>query len=416
MATPQVAPPAPGGAGVAAASAFVGDAGAACRPVLGRVVMLLENQTYPEDVRVRNEAESLTRHGWQVTVIAPRREGQQARETVRGVRVWRFRLPHAGAGMKGYLAEYAVAHAQLWSRALVRLVRGADVVHLHNPPDTLFPIGLLARGLGKRLVYDHHDLSAELFAEKFGSSRVETVLRAAQWASFRSADAAIVTNESQREVALSNGARDSGDVHIVRNGPRRHTLVETVRPRAGVLADPRLVFVGEIASQDGVADLPALLAHPDLARAHLTIVGDGPDRDELERQFAAAGLSDRVRFTGWVKHEEVAGLIAEADICVDPAPCTPLNHQSTMIKIGEYLAAGRPVVAYELVESRRTARDAARFARAGNSRGFGDLVAELAKDPDRRIALGVRARARAEELVWERSEEVLIRAYATLVP
>lgn len=403
-----VEPPSPG-------SASPGERGPAHvadpRP---RVVMLLENQSYPEDVRVRNEAESLVRAGWDVTVCAPRRDGQTARAVVDGVEVQRFRLPAVTEGVGGYLREYAVAHVHLFARGLVQLIRGADVVHLNNPPDTLFPIGLLARLLGRKVVYDHHDLAPALFESKFGSSRIVRVLRAAQRASFRTANAVLVTNESQREEAL---AGRTAEVTVVRNGPRLASLAPVSLPASvGALDDPELVFVGELASQDGVMDLVELLRHPLLERARLTIVGDGPDRAPLEQAFEQHGLAGRTRFTGWVKHAEVPALIEAADICVDPAPANDLNDRSTMIKIGEYLAAGRPIVAYGLKETRRTALDAALFADPGDAEAFARLVADLAEDAERRLELGKRGRARAEDLVWERSEAALTAVYDGLRP
>ena len=375
--------------------------------------MLLENQTYPEDVRVRNEAEALAHAGWSVTVVAPRRSGQPSRATVDGVRVRRFRLPQSGGGVLGFLLEYTVAHVQLFLRGLDELRRGAEVVHLHNPPDTLFPIGLLARALGRSVVYDHHDLSPELFVSKFGSSPAVRVLAAAQRTSFRTATIALVTNESQREVAVASGA-DAARVRVVRNGPRERSLSGSGDPRPGVLERPRLVFVGELASQDGVMELPDLLEHPRLRGAELTIVGDGPDRRALEERLAARGSSARVRFEGWVPHSDVGALIAGADVCVDPAPCNPLNHRSTMVKIAEYMAAARPVVAYELVETRRTAGEAALYAPCGDPGAFGELVSQLAEDGEERLRRGRRGRERALELVWERSEQVLLKAYSGL--
>jgi glycosyltransferase involved in cell wall biosynthesis len=378
--------------------------------------MLVENQTYPEDVRVRNEAESLTRAGWAVTVCAPLRAGQPKRAVIDGVEVRRFKLPTETEGITGYLREYGVAHVVMFIHAVVQLIRGADVVHLNNPPDTLFPIGLLARALGRKVVYDHHDLAPDLFESKFGHSRVVALLKAAQRASFKTADRVIVTNESQRDDAVAARGSDEA-VAVVRNGPRRASLAPAASPpRGGVLDDPRLVFVGELASQDGVMDLVTLLRDPRLAKATLTVVGDGPDRAPLQRALADAGIADRVHFTGWVKHTEVPGLIEAADICVDPAPANKLNHRSTMIKIGEYLAAGRPAVAYELLETRRTALDAAAYAPAGDAEAFARLVADLAADPGRRELLGARARERALELVWERSEETLVGVYDGLRP
>src|SRR5438045_3601196 len=91
-----------------------------------RIAMLLENNAYPADVRVRREAESLVRAGHRVTVLAPRAPGQERIEEVHGVRVRRFRLPAAaGAGGKlGFAAEYAAAALALHAGALRELARG----------------------------------------------------------------------------------------------------------------------------------------------------------------------------------------------------------------------------------------------------------------------------------------------------
>jgi glycosyltransferase involved in cell wall biosynthesis len=296
------------------------------------------------------------------------------------------------------------------------LARGADVLHLHNPPDTLFPAGMLARALGRKVVYDHHDLSPELFADKFGPSPVVRLLAHAQRASAVIANATLVTNRSQAAAVAEASPSASRRTTIVRNGPPRDAVATFVSMRDGALDAPELVFVGTLESQDGVFDLPELLRAIDRElgsrEARITVVGDGTARPELERRLARQpSLAGRVRLTGRVPHEEVAVLISEADIAIDPAPGTPLNHQSTMIKIGEYLAAGRPTVAYRLDESVATGGDAVRFADCGDLEGFAGAVAELARDERLRREAAERALRRAEDLVWERSAEELARVY-----
>jgi glycosyltransferase involved in cell wall biosynthesis len=179
------------------------------------------------------------------------------------------------------------------------------------------------------------------------------------------------------------------------------------------------VFVGTLESQDGVFDLPDLLRAVDeelgSSGTRLTVVGDGTARPELERRLAAEpSLAGRVRITGRVPHEEVAGLISNADIAIDPAPGTPLNHQSTMIKISEYLAAGRPTVAYRLRETEATGGDAVRYADCGDVRDFARAVADLVRDEELRRTASQRALERAPELVWERSAKRLERVYEEL--
>jgi glycosyltransferase involved in cell wall biosynthesis len=379
-----------------------------------RVLMVLENFAYPQDTRVRPEAETLARAGYAVTVLAPRRRGQPLRERIAGVNVRRFWLPRSSDTVRGFFVEYGVAHAQLLLWALRELARGSDIVHLHNPPDTLFLIGLLARALRRKVVFDQHDSAPELFEEKFGASPLMRVVRAAQRAAIRTATAVIVTNESQKRLALERVKRQPQTLAIVRNGPPAGWLSADVDHRAGRLANPHLVFVGELLQQDGVLDLPGILGHSALSGASLTVVGDGTCREELVRRFAALGIQNRVSLTGEVAHDDVLKLLHGADIAIDPAPCNAYNQISTMMKIAEYLAAGRPVVAYRLTETERTAGVAALYAKCHDVDDFARQIARLAGEPDLRAHVTDAARARAQELVWEHSEERLLELYAGL--
>jgi glycosyltransferase involved in cell wall biosynthesis len=377
--------------------------------------MLLENFTYPADTRVRNEAESLAAAGYRVTVIAPRGPDQASRERLRGVEIHRYRTVWASRALWSYALEYGIAHLQLLVRTIVELARGAHVLHLNGPPDTLALAGVVARLAGRRVVYDMHDSGPELFQAKFGSSALAArLLRAAQRAAIRCADQVIVTNETQRELAMSRAGRSERDVTVVRNGPRASEFPEPTPGRPGELRSPKLVYVGTLDVQDGVLELPELLRSPELAGAHLTIVGDGAAREELQQRGRRAGVEGRMTFTGHVPHERVANLIADADIGVDPAPPTELNHGSTMIKVAEYMGCERPLVSYDLRETRRTAGDSSLYAPNGDQRLFNELVGELARDGQRRLQLGRLARERALELAWDRSERALLSVYERL--
>jgi glycosyltransferase involved in cell wall biosynthesis len=411
--------------------------------------MLLENNAYPADVRVRREAESLRDGGWDVHVIAPRAVGQRRRELVDGVRVERFRLPREREGVGALLAEYLVANVQLHARALRALARGAHVLHLHNPPDTLFPIAWVARALGRAVVFDLHDLAPELFAEKFGGGTagaaatdadatrhaalppaptggglatrlVVRVLRACERRTARAASVVLATNASYREVIVDRDGVPAERVAVVRNGPLAATIVAQPSLREGALDDPRLLFLGSLESQDGVDELPALLhalhERCGLRGATLTCVGDGGRCGAVQAACRAAGLDNAVTFTGQVSHEDVPQLLAAADVCVDPAPPGPLNDRSTMIKIAEYLAAGRPVVANPLVETRWTAGETIAYAARPSADGLADAVAALCADPARRRALASAGLERVRHLTLEHSAVGLLRAYAPLAP
>src|ERR1700746_184894 len=219
---------------------------------MARVTMLLENNPYPQDVRGRSEAESLARAGHRVTVYAQRAPGQPRRERIAGVFVRRFRLPATPASHLGFVLEYTIANANLYLAGVAELLRGAAVVHLHNPPDTLFGVGFLARLLGRQVVFDHHDLAPELFEAKFGRSRVSGILRLFERLTFRSSTLVVAANESHREIAETRGGVPSRRIVVVRNGPPRKAYEAASEPRGGALEDPHLLFLGSMESQDGV--------------------------------------------------------------------------------------------------------------------------------------------------------------------
>jgi len=108
--------------------------------------------------------------------------------------------------------------------------------------------------------------------------------------------------------------------------------------------------------------------------------------------------------------------VATADLCLDPAPLNEFNNISTMNKIVEYMSAGKPIVAFDLLEHRRTALDAAYYVEPNVVGKFAAAVRELLQDTRRREQMSEFAKAHFHDvLAWEISESKLVRAYAELL-
>jgi glycosyltransferase involved in cell wall biosynthesis len=382
-----------------------------------RITMLVENAPYPQDPRVRQEAESLADAGHSVCVIAPRRAGQTKRETIRGVEVRRFRSVKM-AGRAGLFLEYAVAASVLNVAAVLALFRGSVVLHLHNPPELFFPTGALFRLVGRQVVFDHHDLSPELAEVLFGRGLLYALARLCERLTFGVSTHVVAANISHAEVAQTRGHKRAEQVTVVRNGPDRSWTERPLNLRRGALESVQLVYVGNVAPQDGLDGMAEVLAClrelTPVVPALLTVIGDGDALPQVRAAMEAHGVSEDVRMLGWQPPACVPALIENADIGVDPAPSTPLNERSTMIKVMEYMALGKPVVAYDLCESRRTLGDAGTLVRPGDARAFAEQIALLARDPVKRMSLARSARERARELTWDNSEPALIAAYGAL--
>ena len=145
---------------------------------------------------------------------------------------------------------------------------------------------------------------------------------------------------------------------------------------------------------------------------HTTFIGSGDAFDEMVVLARRLGLEGVVEFTGRVPDETVQRYLSTADVCLSPDPKNPLNDVSSMNKVVEYMAMGRPVVSFDLHEARVTAQDAAVYAFGNDETQFAKLISELLDDPDRRECMGRIGRRRVEQtLSWEISRRNLLAAY-----
>jgi glycosyltransferase involved in cell wall biosynthesis len=408
----------------------------------GRILMLVEN-CFPRDTRVRNEACTLATSGFKVTVVALRGSGERLREIVNGVTVYRIprltlfrKLPgrdtkhswisaslNKGSVVLGYLTEYVYfTTACLLLSLFIAWRDGFDVIHAHNPPDTLFVVGAVHKLFGKRFVFDHHDLSPELYRSRYNTAQgvVTRVLAGLEKLSLSLADIVIATNGSYRAIEIERGAIDPTKVFIVRNGPDlgRVRLIgpdQVLRSRAGTI----LGYVGAMNPQDGVDHLLRVLRSLlyDLKRSDFfcVLIGDGDSREELTVQAVRLGVADHVEFTGFIPDEQMVRYLSTTDICLDPNPSSPLNDVSTWIKVMEYMALGKPVVSFDLKETRTSAGDAAIYVHPNDEREFAKAIAGLMDDPAVRSSKGQCGKMRVErELNWSVTSRNLLRAYDRL--
>jgi glycosyltransferase involved in cell wall biosynthesis len=387
-----------------------------------RVLMLLENDTYPQDTRVLKEATTLTGNGYRVALICPRRRGQPFQETMDGVEIYRYPRLFAGGGRFGLALEYAWAMAALtvltfavWAR------RGFDIVHLHNPPDALFLIALPYKLAGKRLVYDQHDLVPELLQAKSpGAGRPVRLASFLEGFSCALADVVICESDPARRVLLGRHRIRASKVTVVGNGPEAARMAALARTGgSGGNGRTTIGYLGYLDPQDGLgsllASLECLIRDCGRQDFHCLVIGDGEARAALQREATSRGLDRFVSFTGRLPWEKAMRLLAAAEVCVDPAPFNVYHDKNTAVKVLEYMALGRPMVVYDLAGHRASAAGAALYARPGDEQDFALKIAQLMDDRELARRLGKLGRERfLEHLSWEKMGGNLVSAYSGL--
>jgi glycosyltransferase involved in cell wall biosynthesis len=388
-----------------------------------RVLILVENLPSPFDRRVWQEAMTLRDAGYVVSIICPTGKGCEKKfEAIDGIAIWRYDLPLEGRGALGYAIEYSTA--LLWTFLLswrVLLSRGFDVVHACNPPDLFFLIGGFFKLFGKRFVFDHHDIGPELYEAKFGRRDVfyRLMLMLEHW-TFRTADVSIATNESYRRIAIERGRIARERVFVVRSGPsleRLRILPPDERLKRG---RRHLVgYVGVMGKQEGIDLLLQAVRHIvfDLGRSdvHFGLVGGGTSLEPMKALAAELGVAEFVTFTGRVPDGEMLAMLNTAEVCVNPDIATDMNDKSTMNKIMEYMALGKPIVQFDLVEGRCSAQRASLYARRNDPVDFAEKIVQLLDDPPARTDMGEFGRRRVEnELEWRHEAPKLLAAYEAL--
>ncbi|WP_447153487.1 glycosyltransferase family 4 protein [Nakamurella sp. GG22] len=385
------------------------------------VLIIVENLSVPFDRRVWQESRALSEAGYEVTVICPQgtTRDTDSHSVIEGIHIYRYPLRAATGGPAGYLREYGSALWHSFSLAWKLSRQGRfDIIQACNPPDLLFLVALPFKLQGTMFIFDHHDLVPELFESRFGRrGLLRTLVVLLERITFALADTVISTNESYRGVAMRRGKVRPERVHVVRSAP---DLARFTR----VPADTSLrrgkrfltCYLGVMGPQDGVDYALRAVAHlrHTLNRTdfHAVFIGSGDSFDDLVALSYELGIQDIVEFTGRVPDAVVHLYLSTADVCLAPDPKNPLNDVSTMNKIVEYMAMGRPVVSFDLTEARVSAGDAAVYATPNDEREFACLVGELLDDPDRRRAMGRIGRKRVEDtLSWEISRNKLLAAY-----
>lgn len=389
-----------------------------------RVLMLLENNPYPGDRRVVSEASALSEEGYRVTVIAPAAPGERWHEVVDGVAAYRYPPPPALDGVLGFVWEYGYSVTASVALSMLVFCRdGFDVVHAHNPPDLFVFVAAFYKLFGARFVFDHHDLAPEMYCARFGVRSRAAIYRVLVWLerlSCRLADRVIATNESYRALEAQRDRVPRERITVVRNGPDLNRL-RRVDPDPDLRRRGQTIigYVGAMGVQDGVDYLLRALRHLvcDLHRDDFfcVLVGNGDAWPRLRALTSELGLEEHVWFTGMLSSTEFLPYLSAADICVEPAPSNPYNDRSTTIKIMEYMALAKPIVAFDLPEHRFTACDAACYVQPNDELEFARALARLMDNPERRAIMGALGRQRVESaLAWPHSVPGLLEAYRAL--
>ena len=305
--------------------------------------------------------------------------------------------------------------------ASVRNLKGYDVLHERNH---MHGIGgaLASIWLGIPLIYSvHADFLLEHSYLGISHTRLERWLAGlTAMLNYRVATAIVCVSRATKDHLIRTYRVPAEKIFVIPNGaaPNERIGEEQIidlKFRLGIDEHPTIGFIGAFYKWHGVESLIEVLSlvleHMDVC---LVLVGDGPERSAIAEQAARRGLSDNVRFAGWVPYSDVPTYLGLIDVAVAPYPPLPQPLWFSPLKLFDYMASGKAIVASGIGQIREVIDDGETgvLVEPGNSFAMANAIVELLCDPSRRRELGENARATLEtKYTWDHCVERLETIY-----
>lgn len=388
------------------------------KPAIKKKIAMVVFSTYPEDPRVRREAEALVSAGASVSVICISKEGAPGRDVVSGVSVFRLPVLRKRGNVVRYLWEYMAFSLLSWIVLTGLHIREKfDFVHVHNMPDFLVFVATLPRLLGAKIILDLHDPTPEVFQTKYSLSPGHGVIKLLCYLermSIRFSHIVLTPNTAFKELFVSRGC-PAQKIHIIMNSPDPLVFASNGGHSRKEGNDFLLMFHGTIVERHGLdTALDALLQlKKEMSGIQFHVFGEGDFTDEFLALCDRKNLKEIVRYHGHIPNSEIPSWIDRVDLGIIPNKAGVFTELNFPTRIFEYLACHKPVVAPRTKGILDYFDDESLFLfDPGDPRSLAQTILRAAEDASLRLEIVNRGRVILEKNSWEEQKLSLHRLYA----
>ncbi len=389
--------------------------------MMKKILLIVQNNSFPWDSRVYKEAASLQSHGYEVFVISPRSSiDSERRENIDNIHVLRYKDNKSNGTILGFVFEYLTSLTKIYFFSLyLVLFKKIKAVHVANPPDFFWPLAFFLYFFKVKFIYDQHDLATLMFRIKFNNPLIRRFVDFSERMTVKFSSGIIVANETFRNRLLGKAWLKDKPCAIVYNGPKSNFKAQFNQALHTKYTGYKVaLFVGLMTVNDNVeviieaADI--IINKFNRREIKFVLVGEGEVKDKLQEFSSKLNVKEYIDFTGLVNASEVMEYIELADVCLAPDQRNGLNEYLTLIKILEYMKLSKPFVAFQLDETMVMAKDSGLYAKDVND--FAHKILYVIDNPEVGYSYGYRGHQRVmRNFLWKHSESMLINFYKTLV-
>jgi len=393
----------------------------------GKKAGLVVLSSYPFDARPRRTADALVRQGMSVDYICVTDGKSPWHEKINGLNVFRVPIEHQRGGKLAYAYQYS---AFTLAAAVILAARSQrpryDLIYINNMPDILVASALLPKMLGAKVILDLHDPMPELMAAIFAKHANSKSIRLMKWLekwSMARAHQIVTPNRACQRIFAARSCPE-GKIVVVMNSPD-----ESIFPFQSVCSRPALqrnsdqpfvvMYHGTLVERNGLDMAVEAFAYvrSKIPRAQLRIYGEAtPFLERVMRSAREGGLEQNVLHFGKRSLEEIVAAIDACDVGIIPNPRNAFTNINTPVRIFEYLARGKPVIAPRTPGIQDYFdEDSLVFFDAGNAEQLAQRIEFVVFHPEEVVSIATRGQQIYRAHSWEQEGSTLVRVVENLL-
>lgn len=390
--------------------------------------MLLDH-SYPPDQRVENEAESLVKNGFEVTVLAIGNDDRPARDNFDGTRIHRINVPIPLRDKLRGLVGFFNIYGNLLARYIIKAhkERSIDVIHVHDL--YLSKAGVIAqKKLNIPLVLDLHENYVQALTQYAWSTRFpgkwlisikKWKRKEKEWITKADKIITVIQEMKNRYLKLEFAEEkilvvpNTPNLKAFRAFPLKKSILEKFHNRK------ILLYSGGFDLHRGLDT--AILAMKYVSKKHpqalLTLVGDGRNKLELEELVKSEGVGKFVQFEGWQAQENIRSYVKRADIGIIPHVKSIQTDASIPHKLGYYMSEALPVITSNCISLERMVlnHDAGKVFESQNPKELAEHIDYLLDNPQEAEQLGKNGKKATDSVFnWDITVQPLVDYYKSL--
>jgi len=290
---------------------------------------------YPQDIRVRREAESLIEAGISVDVICTRKIDEPRTENFNNVSIYRIRLNRKRGSKLRYVFQWTYFFiCAFFKLSSLHLLKHYQIIHIHNMPDFLVFSSLLPKLTGSKIILDLHDPMPEVYMTKFSLNESNFMIRTLKLIEkfcIKYADIVITTNIAFRDLFVKRSC-EYRKIHIIMNSPQENIFINKRSNSNKNIPEKKhnyeIIYHGHIFEMHGLdTALDAInLVREQIPNLILHVYNDGEFLPTIKKKVRTMNLDDIVVFHGKVPVEEIACAISNVDLGIVPNKMTTFTN------------------------------------------------------------------------------------------